>query len=124
MRLQSVTSQETRAFIVTVVRTTNNACPNLFPASDVNTTVIFILCLRDPLLSKDRETKKETTAVAMQQRGKHASTTVGLPLKTVLWSQLDYNNGNGMFSMRSVLRKTIGPAQLVENRQPSSAVVS
>jgi hypothetical protein len=35
-----------------------------------------------PLLGKDLETDNETTAVAMQRRGKHASTTIELLLET------------------------------------------
>jgi hypothetical protein len=53
------------------------------------------------LLGKDLETN-ETRAVAMQQRGKHASTTIELLLETVLCNpllgrckKLDCNNGNG-----------------------------
>jgi hypothetical protein len=38
----------------------------------------------DPLLGKDLETNNETTTVAMQQRGKSASTTVDLLLEMVL----------------------------------------
>jgi hypothetical protein len=37
----------------------------------------------DQLLRKDLETNNETTAVAMQQRGKHASTTIELLLEMV-----------------------------------------
>jgi hypothetical protein len=41
-----------------------------------------------PLLGKDLETKNEITAVAMQRRGKHAFTAIGLLLETVFstWS--------------------------------------
>jgi riboflavin synthase len=45
----------------------------------------------DPLLGRDLETNKETTAVAMQRRRKHASATIKLLLETV-------------FSTRSVQR--------------------
>jgi hypothetical protein len=40
------------------------------------------------LLGKDLETNNETTAVAMQRRGKHASATIELQLETVfyMWS--------------------------------------
>jgi hypothetical protein len=38
----------------------------------------------DPLLGKDFETNNETTAVAMQRRGKRASTTIELLLEKVL----------------------------------------
>jgi hypothetical protein len=37
----------------------------------------------DPLLGKELETNNETTDVAVQQRGKHASTTVEFLLETV-----------------------------------------
>jgi hypothetical protein len=36
-----------------------------------------------PFLGKDLERNNETTAVAMQRRGKHASTTIELLLETV-----------------------------------------
>jgi hypothetical protein len=39
-----------------------------------------VLWHTDPLLVKDIETNNETTAVAMQQRRKHASTTIDLLL--------------------------------------------
>jgi hypothetical protein len=41
-----------------------------------------------PLLDKDLETNNETTAVVMQRRCKHASTTIELMLETVfsMWS--------------------------------------
>jgi hypothetical protein len=48
----------------------------------------FVLWRIDPLLGKDLETKNETTAVAIQRRGKHASTTIGLRLETVLCNPL------------------------------------
>jgi hypothetical protein len=54
-------------------------------------TVLYLLWRIDPLLGKDLEINNETTAVAMQQRGKHASTTTELLLETV-------------FSTRSVQR--------------------
>jgi hypothetical protein len=38
----------------------------------------------DPLLGKDLETNNETTTVAMQRGGKHASTTIELLLETVI----------------------------------------
>jgi hypothetical protein len=44
---------------------------------------IYILWRIGPLLGKDLETN-ETTAVSMQQRGKHASTTIELLLEKVL----------------------------------------
>jgi hypothetical protein len=44
----------------------------------------FILWRIDPLLGKSLETNNETTAVAMQRRCKHTSTTVELLLETVL----------------------------------------
>jgi hypothetical protein len=37
---------------------------------------ILILWRIEPLLDKDLETNNETTAVAKEQRGKHASTTI------------------------------------------------
>jgi hypothetical protein len=40
----------------------------------------------DPLLGKDLETD-ETTAIALQRRGKHASTTIELLLETVFSTQ-------------------------------------
>jgi hypothetical protein len=48
----------------------------------------LILWHVDALLGKDLKTNNETTAVAMQQRGKHASTTIELLLETVfsMWS--------------------------------------
>jgi hypothetical protein len=58
-------------------------------------------CRIGPLLGKDLETNNETTAVAVQRRGKHAFTTE-LVLKTLLCNPLqdsgnscDYNNKNG-----------------------------
>jgi hypothetical protein len=42
----------------------------------------------DPLLGKDLETNNETTAVAMQWHGKHASTTIELLLEIVLCNPL------------------------------------
>jgi hypothetical protein len=62
--------------------------------------LIDILWHIDPLLSKYLETD-ETTAVARQQRGKQASTTIELHLETVMQpitrqlQKLDYSNGNG-----------------------------
>jgi hypothetical protein len=44
------------------------------------------LWLIDPLLGKDLETK-ETTTVAMQQRSKHASTTMELLLETGIFTR-------------------------------------
>jgi hypothetical protein len=41
---------------------------------------LYVLWRIDPLLGKDLEADKETTAVSMQQRRKHASTTVELLL--------------------------------------------
>jgi hypothetical protein len=43
----------------------------------------FILWRKDQLLGRDLETHNETTAVAMQTGGKHASTTIELLLETV-----------------------------------------
>jgi hypothetical protein len=37
----------------------------------------------DPLLGKDLETNNETTGVAMQRYGKHASTTIELRFETL-----------------------------------------
>jgi formate/nitrite transporter FocA (FNT family) len=42
----------------------------------------------DPLLGKDLETHNEIKVVAMQQHGKHASTTMELLLETVLCNLL------------------------------------
>jgi hypothetical protein len=44
----------------------------------------------DPLICKDLERNNETKAVAMQWRGKHASTIIELMLETVfsMWSVL------------------------------------
>jgi hypothetical protein len=41
----------------------------------------------DLLLGKDLKTNNETTAIAMQQRSKHASTTTELLLETVFSTQ-------------------------------------
>jgi hypothetical protein len=55
----------------------------------------------DPLPGKDLETNNETTTVAMQQRCKHASTTIVTVANGVMQpvarqlQQLDYRNGNG-----------------------------
>jgi hypothetical protein len=49
---------------------------------------LHILWHIDPLLGKDLETKKDTTAIAMQQRGKHTSTTIEILLGTVLCNLL------------------------------------
>jgi hypothetical protein len=55
----------------------------------------------DPLLGKDLETNNETTAFAMQWRGKQSSTTIELLLEMV-------------FSTRSMqILKKIGATQLV-----------
>jgi hypothetical protein len=48
----------------------------------------FILWHIDPLLGKDLYANNETTAVAMQWRSKHASTTIELLLETVLCNPL------------------------------------
>jgi hypothetical protein len=42
----------------------------------------------DPLLGKCLETNNDTTVVAMQRRGKHASTTTKLMLKSLLCNPL------------------------------------
>jgi hypothetical protein len=47
-----------------------------------------VVWLIDPLLGKDLETNNETTTVAMQRRGTHASTTIELQLETVLFNPL------------------------------------
>jgi hypothetical protein len=52
----------------------------------------------DPLLGKDLETNNETTAVAMQQRGKHAynnRVAVGNGVMQPVSRHLHYNNENG-----------------------------
>jgi hypothetical protein len=77
----------------------------------------------DPLLEKYLETNNETTAVAIQQRGRHASTAIELLLETVLRIPLlgSCNNWTttvetGVFSMCSVPRsylEEIGVTQLV-----------
>jgi hypothetical protein len=41
-----------------------------------------------PLIGKDLETNDETTAVAMQRRGKHAYTTIEFLLETMLCNPL------------------------------------
>jgi hypothetical protein len=48
----------------------------------------MILWRTDSLLGKHLETNNETTAVAMQQRDKHASATIELLLETVLGNPL------------------------------------
>jgi hypothetical protein len=58
---------------------------------------LYILCGIDPLLGKDLETNNETTAVAMQWHGKHASATIELLLETVFSTrsvQTGYKEGN------------------------------
>jgi hypothetical protein len=59
-----------------------------------------------PLLGKNLNTKNETTGFAMQQCGKHASTTTELRVKTTLCKPLlgSFNSWattmeTGMFSM-------------------------
>jgi hypothetical protein len=42
------------------------------------------MSLIEPLLGKDLETNNETTNAGMQQRGKHAFTSIELLLETVL----------------------------------------
>jgi hypothetical protein len=42
----------------------------------------------EPLIGNDLETDSETTAVAMQQRGKHASATIELMLERMLCNPL------------------------------------
>jgi hypothetical protein len=61
---------------------------------------ILILWRIDPLLGKDLETD-ETTAFAMQQSGKHASTAIGLLLETVLWNPLLGNCHNWTITMET-----------------------
>jgi hypothetical protein len=74
-----------------------------------------ILWRIDGLLGKDLETKKETTAVAMQRRGKHVSTTIVLLLETVFStrsvqrSYLDDNWGGPVSSRMRVQFCTGGP---------------
>jgi hypothetical protein len=69
----------------------------------------WILCI-DSLLGKDLESNNEITAVAMQQHGKHASTSIDLLLETVLCNPLlgscntwTTTIETGVFSMLSVL---------------------
>jgi hypothetical protein len=47
-----------------------------------------VLRRTDPLLGKDLETNNETTPVATQQRGKHASAIIELLLETLLCKPL------------------------------------
>jgi hypothetical protein len=64
-----------------------------------------ILWLMDPILDKDLETNNETTAVTLQQIGKHASTTIELLLEM-------------MFSFgpcKVVMKKRIGASSSVES---------
>jgi hypothetical protein len=56
-----------------------------------NRSQCIMLWRIEPLLGKDLETNNDTTAVAMQRRGKHASTPIELLLETA-------------FSTRSVQR--------------------
>jgi hypothetical protein len=70
-----------------------------------------ILWRIDPLLGKNLGTNNETRAVAMQRRGKHASTTIELLLETVLCNPLlgscniwTTTMENGVFSTWSVPR--------------------
>jgi hypothetical protein len=51
-------------------------------------SILKILWRVDPLLGKDLETNKETTAVVMKRRSKHASTTEELLLEVVLYNPL------------------------------------
>jgi hypothetical protein len=50
--------------------------------------LFYILWRIDPLLGKDLETNEETTPVAVQQRSKHASTTIELLFETALCNPL------------------------------------
>jgi hypothetical protein len=47
----------------------------------------YVLWRIDPLQGKNLETDNETTIVAMQRRGKRASTTIKLLLETVFSTQ-------------------------------------
>jgi hypothetical protein len=47
----------------------------------------MVLWRMDLLLSKDLETDNNTTAVAMQQRGKHTSITIELLLETMFYTR-------------------------------------
>jgi hypothetical protein len=76
--------------------------------------LILILWHIDPLLGKDLETNNETTAVAIQRRGKHASTTIVLLLETELCNPLLSSCNNctttmetGVFSSWSVPRSYV-----------------
>jgi hypothetical protein len=56
-----------------------------------------IMCCIDQLLGKDLETSSKTTVVAMQQHGKHTSTTIALLLETVFsawYMQSGYKEDN------------------------------
>jgi hypothetical protein len=63
-----------------------------------------------PVAGQRPRNKHETTAVAMKQRSKHASTTIVTVGKGVMqpvanqMQHLDYSNSNGVFSMSSVPR--------------------
>jgi hypothetical protein len=63
----------------------------------------MILWRIDPLLGKGLETDNETTAVAVQRRGKHAFITLELLLAT--YFLLDPRNG--------IILKTVGATRLV-----------
>jgi hypothetical protein len=63
----------------------------------------MILCRIEPLPRIDLETNNETTAVAMQQRGKHVSIKIELLLETA-------------FSTRSVQWKIIRTTQSVDSQ--------
>jgi hypothetical protein len=73
--------------------------------------VSYILWRIDPLLGKDLETDNETTAIAMQQYGKHTSTAIELLLEMVLCYSMLFSCNSwtaamkvGVFSMWSVPR--------------------
>jgi hypothetical protein len=64
----------------------------------------------DPLLGKDLETSNKTTAIAMQQHGKHACMTIEVLLEMICNRLLGTCDSwtatleKGVFSMWSVLR--------------------
>jgi hypothetical protein len=106
-------SPTTRRATVEVIR------PRLQTGAQGQNSRPWPLLLRriDPLLGKDLETNNGT-ANAMQQRGKHASTTIELLLETVFCNPLLGNCSNGNAGglcgpCRRVILKTIGATQLL-----------
>jgi hypothetical protein len=97
---------------------------------------LYILWRRDPLLGKDLETNNDTTAVAMQQRGKYDFTTIELLLEMEICNPLLGNCNSWTITMEmgcylcgpywEVILKTIGATQIGEcgveylHRDPAS----